>query len=161
MASRDKSVIIRTLEHPAPLRCKARVAIAGYRDVDLEQRLRTDAPTVTRLSTFLALTLYASLQMDPYSADVEAAFLQSDQTPRLAERIYLRQSREDSPGLDPKQLVVVLKPLFDFADSPRAWWRTSKSKLLDSILGTARGQVRFRQSKLDPALIFFAHSDSG
>ena len=115
---------LRTPNNPVPLRCKARVVIAGHNDVDLEKGLRTDAPTVTRLSTYLVLVLCASLDMAPHSADVEAAFLQTGEAERLKHRFYLRQPREGFPGLASGQLVAVLKPLFGFADSPRAWWLT-------------------------------------
>ena len=104
------------------MRCKARIVIAGHRDIDSENGMRTDAPIVTRISTYILLLICASNQFIPIAADVEAAFLQGKDSERLSNRVYLRQPKEGFPGLEPQQLIGVRKGLFGFADSPRMWW---------------------------------------
>lgn len=120
IAYRDKHVTIRTPSNLVPVRHEASMAIPGHRVVDIEHGLHPDAPTVTRLSTYLVL-LCATLNMPPCSADVKAMFWQSARSERLANRIYLWQPCEGFPALEIGQLIAVLKLLFGFADSPHAY----------------------------------------
>ncbi|CAK0840847.1 unnamed protein product [Prorocentrum cordatum] len=105
---RDKSAPLRTDKHPLPVKARARLCVGGHMDPRLAQGdLRTDAPTVTRNSTMLFFTICQRFDLEIYAADVEAAFMQGDEQPD--QQLYMAQPREGLPGLNPKQLIKILK----------------------------------------------------
>ena len=86
---RDKNATLRTPECPLEIRPKARIIIPGHRDPELAWGCRTDAPTASRLSTYVFFQLCASYNFTPMSADIEAAFLQGDELERHSGDLYL------------------------------------------------------------------------
>ncbi|CAK0869680.1 unnamed protein product [Prorocentrum cordatum] len=136
---RDKNAQLRTDNHPLPVKAKG--------------DLRTDAPTVTRNSTMLFFTICQRFDLEIYAADVEAAFMQGDEQPD--QQLHVPQPREGLPGLNPKQLIKILKGVFGLATAPRPWWAKLKrtfmaveEKLSDNYV------FRLHQHSLDPALYY-------
>ena len=130
-----------------PVKHKARIVCRGDRDPDL-LTLRRDAPTMTRLGLLLILQICAS---SPgwflFNSDITGAFLQGDQS--LASRkepLYLRPPKEGLPGLQPGQLLLVVRGIFGLANSPRLFWR----HLRDSLV-----TMGFVQSTLDRAVFMY------
>ena len=110
---------MRSAANPLPLRCKARIIIPGHKDPELEVGVRTDAPTVSRLSTFLFFQLRCSLNFIPMAADIQAAFLQGDDIQRETGDLYLKHPAEGFPGLKPGQILRVKKGILGLAVAPR------------------------------------------
>ncbi|CAK0891483.1 unnamed protein product [Prorocentrum cordatum] len=149
---RDKNAPLRTDKHPLPVKAKARLCAGGHMDPRLAQGdLRTDAPTVTRNSTTLFFTICQRFDLEIYAADVEAAFMQGDEQPD--QQLYMAQPREGLPGLNPKQLIKILKGVFGLATAPRQWWAKLKRTLLAVEEKLSDNYVfRLHQHSLDPAL---------
>ena len=49
---------------------------------------------------------------------------------KRAEPLYLSQMVEGLPGLNPEQLLLVVRGVFGLANSPRLWWRHFREELL-------------------------------
>ncbi|CAK0843154.1 unnamed protein product, partial [Prorocentrum cordatum] len=125
---RDTGAPLRTDKHPLPVKAKARLCVGGHMDPRLAQGdLRTDAPTVTRNSTMLFFTICQRFDLEIYAADVEAAFMQGDEQPD--QQLYMAQPREGLLGLNPKQLIKILRGVFGLATAPRQWWAKLKRTL--------------------------------
>ncbi|CAK0864559.1 unnamed protein product, partial [Prorocentrum cordatum] len=151
---RDKNAPLRTDKHPLPVKAKARLCFGGHMGPRLAQGdLRTDAPTVTRNSTMLFFTICQRFDLEIYAADVEAAFMQGDEQPD--QQLYMAQPREGLPGLNPKQLIKILKGVFGLATAPRQWWAKLKRTLL-AVKEKLSDNYAFRlhQHSLDPALYY-------
>ncbi|CAK0847915.1 unnamed protein product [Prorocentrum cordatum] len=151
---RDKNAPLRTDKHPLPVKAKARLCVGGHMDPRLAQGdLRTDAPTVTRNSTMLFFTICQRFDLEIYAADVEAAFMQGDEQPD--QQLHMAQPREGLPGLNPKQLIKILKGVFGLATAPRQWWAKLKRTLL-AVEEKLSDNYMFRlhQHSLDPALYY-------
>ncbi|CAK0817025.1 unnamed protein product, partial [Prorocentrum cordatum] len=151
---RDKNTPLRTDKHPLPVKAKARLCVGGHMDPRLAQGdLRTDAPTDTRNSTMLFFTICQRFDLEIYAADVEAAFMQGDEQPD--QQLHMAQPREGLPGLNPKQLIKILKGVFGLATAPRQWWAKLKRKLL-AVEEKLSDNYAFRlhQHSLDPALYY-------
>ncbi|CAK0887145.1 unnamed protein product [Prorocentrum cordatum] len=151
---RDKNAPLRTDKRPLPVKAKARLCVGGHMDPRLAQGdLRTDAPTVTRNSTMLFFTICQRFDLEIYAADVEAAFMQGDERPD--QQLYMAQPREGLPGLNPKQLIKILKGVFGLATAPRQWWAKLKRTLLAVEEKLSDNCVfRLHQHSLDPALYY-------
>ncbi|CAK0807406.1 unnamed protein product, partial [Prorocentrum cordatum] len=151
---RDKNAPLRTDKHPLPVKAKARLCVGGHMDPRLAQGdLRTDAPTVTRNSTMLFFTICQRFDLEIYAADEEAAFMQGDEQPD--QQLYMAQPREGLPGLNPKQLIKILKGVFGLATAPRQWWAKLKRTLLAVEEKLSNNYVfRLHQHSLDPALYY-------
>ncbi|CAK0900905.1 unnamed protein product [Prorocentrum cordatum] len=151
---RDKNAPLRTDKHPLPVKAKARLCVGGHMDPRLAQGdLRTDAPTVARNSTMLFFTICQRFDLEIYAADVEAAFMQGDEQPD--QQLYMAQPREGLPGLNPKQLIKILKGAFGLATAPRQWRAKLKRTLLAVEKKLSDNYVfRLHQHSLDPALYY-------
>ncbi|CAK0846224.1 unnamed protein product, partial [Prorocentrum cordatum] len=151
---RDKNAPLRTDKHPLPVKAKARLCVGGHMDPRLAQGdLRADAPTVTRNSTMLFFTICQRFDLEIYAADVEAAFMQGDEQPD--QQLYMAQPREGLPGLNPKQLIKILKGVFGLATAPRQWWAKLKRTLLAVEEKLSDNYVfRLHQHSLYPALYY-------
>ena len=103
---------------------------------------------MTRLGLLLILQICASHDgWFLFNSDITGAFLQGDQS--LASRkepLYLRQPREGLPGLQPGQLLLVVRGIFGLANSPRLFWRHLRDTLLT---------MGFVQSRLDRAVFMY------
>ena len=140
---RDKHAATPWLE----IKPKARIVCRGDNDPDLLE-LRRDAPTLTRLGLMLILQLAASGEgWIMVTADITGAFLQGDQSlAKRKEPLFIRQPKEGLPGLQPGQLLLVVRGIFGLANSPRLFWRFLRDSLI--TLG-------FVQSTLDKALFMY------
>jgi len=102
------------------------------------------------------LQVVASLKwLDSLAAgDISAAFLQGrDRSSRDASLppLYMEQPRgRPLPGLQPGQLIQVIKGVFGLPDAPRAWWEEFSSTI------RSYGLV---STKLDPAFFVYRGQD--
>ena len=146
----DKNDSLKTEEGanlpPAP---SSRLVVPGFEDrANLEGEIRRDAPTGSRLSQHLLVSLVAfhHKTWSLLSADVKAAFLKGD--PFVARELYIGATNPKvGPSIPLPQgcLAKVLKGVFGLADAPRQWW-VKLSKSLE-----ARG---WQRSALDQAVWF-------
>ncbi|CAE7503333.1 RE2, partial [Symbiodinium sp. CCMP2456] len=145
----DKNDSLRTEGVNLPPAPSARLVVPGFKDrANLEGEIRRDAPTGSRLSQHLLVSLvaYHSNTWNLLSADVKAAFLKGD--PFVARELYIGETNPKvGPDIPlPKGcLAKVLKGVFGLADAPRQWW-VKLSKSLE-----ARG---WQRSALDQAVWF-------
>ena len=122
----DKADGHRTENNPLPVEASARLVVPGFRDrANLEGELRRDAPTGSRLSQHLLLSLVAwfNATWTLLSADVKSAFLKGD--PYVERELYLSGTdAKNSPAIPIPDgcLARVLKGVFGLADAPRQWW---------------------------------------
>ena len=140
-AYRDKNAGTRNTQVDLPVKAQARLCIGGHEDPDLAMgEMRTDAPTVSRLSLLCFLQLCASLGWVPKTGDIEAAFLNGEEKIR---NLYMHQPKEGLPGTGLGCLVEVIKGVFGLATSPRLWW----CKMARQILQNGdKGHLRVHRS---------------
>lgn len=105
----------------------ARVIIQGFRHKDvMNEKLETEAPTLSRLGRFLILNMLVHKKWKAFSADVKSAFMQADQIDEET-RIYIRPSAdmrrrlERLMGLKPDEVLRAVKPAFGDVRAPRQW----------------------------------------
>ena len=115
-------------------RAKARLITQGFRDPDaLSGALRTNSPTLTRLSRGMILSLASLMTWTPFTSDISTAFLQGkshhkDRTlwiklPRDACQILGLQTTES-------KLMQLKKPMYGLCDAPRAWYTEAVDRIL-------------------------------
>ena len=129
------------------IKYKARLVCRGDRDPDL-LTLRIDAPTMTRLGLMTILQIAASMpNWFMFNAGITGAFLQGDQSlSSRKEPLYLHQPQEGLPGLQPGQLLLVVRGIFGLANSPRLFWPHFRDTML---------KMGFVQSTLDRAIFMY------
>ena len=105
----------------------ARVIIQGFRHKDvMNEKLVTEAPTLSRLGRFLILNMLVHKKWKAFSADVKSAFMQADQIDEET-RIYIKPSAdmrrrlERLMGLKPDEVLRAVKPAFGDVRAPRQW----------------------------------------
>ena len=105
----------------------ARVIIQGFRHKDvMNEKLETEAPTLSRLGRFLVMTMLVHKRWKAFSADVKSAFMQADQIDEDT-RIYIKPSAdmrrrlERLMGLKHDEVLRALKPAFGDVRAPRQW----------------------------------------
>ena len=150
----DKHDGLRTESNPLPLKASARLVVPGYKDVTAYE-VRKDAPTGSRVSQHLLLTLTACFHWCLLSADVKAAFLKGEEFAPGERELYIcnvRRASPDEPGLPLGEggLARLRKGIFGLADSPRRWYLRLHRAL------TTLGWVR---SEIDAALWFLWSDD--
>ena len=145
----DKNDSLRTEGVNLPPAPSSRLVVPGFKDrANLEGEIRRDAPTGSRLSQHLLVSLVAFhyKTWSLLSADVKAAFLKGD--PFVARELYIGATNPKVGPAIPLPLgclAKVLKGVFGLADAPRQWW-VKLSKSLE-----ARG---WQRSALDQAVWF-------
>ena len=93
-------------------RAKARLIVRGYADKDaLEGKVDTAAPTTSRLSRSMLLSVMSTLKWNGWTADVSTAFLQGLPQER---KLWVKFPREALTilGADENTRVLLKKPLF-------------------------------------------------
>ena len=95
--------------------CKARLVVHGNQ---LDELVDTDSPTVRKLSLRVQFTLAAQYGWQVKTADVTAAFLQSD---NLDRQIFVRPPPEAN---DDGMLWLLVKPMYGLDESGRVWYFT-------------------------------------
>ncbi|CAK0819108.1 unnamed protein product [Prorocentrum cordatum] len=158
---RDKNANIRAEANPVPVKAKARLCAGGHRDPDLQTgALRTDAPTVTRTSSLLSFIMAARFDWSPVCADIMSAFMQGEEQPR-DKPLFMEQPPQGLPGLQPGQVLRIVKGIFGLATAPRQWWATLKNALLKVELVSKDGhKFHLVHGLVDPAL-FVGHGSDG
>ena len=158
-AYRDKNYAKRKGDPTLGPKAKARLCVAGQYDPDLGVKdLATDAPTACRQSILLALQVALIRGWVASVGDIRAAFLNGLPAPR---KLYFRQPRTGIPGLQPGQLVEVLKGVFGLSTSPKLWWSKLSTDLVKISLEAEKERVEVRQNPIDPCVFMFIGVQTG
>ena len=131
-------------------RAKARLIVRGYADRDaLEGKIDTAAPTTSRLSRSMLLSMMATMKWDCWTADVSTAFLQGLPQER---QLWVKLPAEALKilGATPDTRMFLKKPCYGQLDAPRRWFLEAVRRL--KSLG-------FRQHILDPCLFLLYEND--
>ena len=150
----DKHDGLRTFSNPLPLKANARLVVPGYQDLTSSQ-VRCDAPTSSRLSFQLLLTVTACKKWNLLSADVKSAFLKGEEFAPGERELYIENVKThdaDEPRLPLGEggLAKLKKGIFGLADSPRRWYLR---------LHRALTELGFQRSYTDAALWFLWSED--
>ena len=117
-------------DHTSP---KSRWCVIGWKDPDVHEVERS-SPTPLSSSLYCCFQLAASRRWGARIKDVKTAFLQSLPTTR-SRKLACRQPRDETlPGLDPRQLVLLLTEVYGLVSGP-SWWRRSLLELITNRLG--------------------------
>ena len=131
-------------------RAKARLIVRGYADRDaLEGKIDTAAPTTSRLSRSMLLSMMATMRWNCWTADVSTAFLQGLPQER---QLWVKLPAEALKilGAAPDTRMFLKKPCYGQLDAPRRWFLEAVRRL--KSLG-------FRQHILDPCLFLLYEND--
>ena len=131
-------------------RAKARLIVRGYADKDaLEGKIDTAAPTTSRLSRSMLLSLMSTLKWTGWTADVSTAFLQGLPQER---KLWVKLPREALTilGAEEDTRMLLRKPCYGQLDAPRRWFLEACRRL--RALG-------FRQHLLDPCMFLLFEKD--
>ena len=131
-------------------RAKARLIVRGYADRDaLEGKIDTAAPTTSRLSRSMLLSMMATMRWNCWTADVSTAFLQGLPQER---QLWVKLPAEALKilGASPDTRMFLKKPCYGQLDAPRRWFLEAVRRL--KSLG-------FRQHILDPCLFLLYEND--
>ena len=102
---------------------KSRWCVVGWKDPQIHQ-IERSAPTPSSASLNVVLQMIAARRWSGYLRDVKTAFLQSKPTDRRVPLACAQPRDEGLPGLDPRQLLLLLTEVYGLVSGP-AWWRTS------------------------------------
>ena len=131
-------------------RAKARLVVRGYNDQDaLEGRVETSAPTTSRLSRSMFLSLSSILQWCGWTADVATAFLQGLPQER---QLWVKLPREvlNILGADETTRMLLRKPCYGQIDAPRRWFLEASRRLTS---------IGLRPHMLDPCCFLICEAD--
>ena len=150
----DKHDGLRTPSYPLPLKANARLVVPGYKDVT-SWEVRKDAPTASRTSQHLLLTLTASYGWHLMSADVKSAFLKGEEfgpgeRELFIENIKGHHADEPKLPLGAGGLARLRKGIFGLSDSPRRWYLRLHRSLT---------QLGWERSAIDAAQWFLWSAD--
>ena len=143
-----KAQLLLEWDSQEPCKAKARHVMKGFSEEGAEN-LEAATPQVTREATLVTAQLVASHRWELGFMDFTQAFHSGD----LIERtIYAEQPREGVPGMQPGQLIRLLKTCYGLSDGPLAWYKHLRRVLVETL--------KYRQSLADPC-IFFKHRADG
>ena len=115
-------------------RAKARLITQGFRDPDaLSGSLRTNSPTLTRMSRGMILSIASLMSWTTFTSDISTAFLQGK--PHHKDRtLWIKLPRDACqmlglPSTDSK-LMQLKKPMYGLCDAPRAWYMEAVERIL-------------------------------
>ena len=115
-------------------RAKARLITQGFRDPDaLSGTLRTNSPTLTRMSRGMILSIASLMSWTTFISDISTAFLQGK--PHHKDRtLWIKLPRDACqilglPTTDSK-LMQLKKPMYRPCDAPRAWYMEAAERIL-------------------------------
>ncbi len=115
-------------------RAKARLITQGFRDPDaLSGALRTNSPTLTRMSRGMILSIASLMSWTTFTSDISTAFLQGN--PHHKDRtLWIKLPRDACqilglPATDSK-LMQLKKPMYGLCDAPRAWYLEAVERIL-------------------------------
>ena len=149
-AYRDKNVAKRREDPTIPAKPKARLCIAGHMDPDIGSgQLLTEAPTATKMAFTCLLVLSSLYHWNVSAGDVEAAFLNGNETER---ELYMEQPVRGLPGVASGVLIRVRKGIFGLCNSPRLWWERLSADLLKTSILVKGVPMKLVQHPLDACL---------
>ncbi|CAK0860660.1 unnamed protein product [Prorocentrum cordatum] len=101
---------------------KARPVLLGYQTKDIGQE-PTASPTASRRARNLLLTVAAANSWAIVKGDVPSAFLQAND---LKKDLFVEADEALSAefGVQPGQVLRVVKPGYGIGEAPRKWWQT-------------------------------------
>ena len=102
---------------------KSRWCVVGWGDPHVHQ-IERSAPTPSSAAVNTTLQLCASRRWAARVKDVKTAFLQSRPTSRKTPLVCRQPADEPLPGLDARQLVMLLTEVYGLVSGP-SWWRSS------------------------------------
>ena len=113
---------LKSTSDPGTAKCKARIVLLGFTDPDLES-LQTSAPTMSRRSRQLALSLATAKRWRLRKADAKSAFLQGTSN-QAARQIYAMPVPELAASLavEHGEAVQLLKAAYGLVSAPREWF---------------------------------------
>ena len=115
-------------------RAKARLITQGFRDPDaLSGSLRTNSPTLTRLSRGMILSISSLMSWTTFTSDISTAFLQGK--PHHKDRtLWIKLPRDACQILGlpttESKLMQLKKPMYGLCDAPRAWYMEAVERIL-------------------------------
>ena len=131
-------------------RAKARLIVRGYADRDaLEGKVATAAPTTSRLSRSIFLSVSSSLSWIGWTADVSTAFLQGLPQERSL-WVKLPSDALAILGAPADTRMFLIKPCYGQLGAPRRWWLEATRRLLG---------LGFRRHELDPCQFLLYETD--
>ncbi|CAK0846211.1 unnamed protein product [Prorocentrum cordatum] len=103
---------------------KARLVLLGYQTKDIGQE-PTASPTASRRARNPLLTVAAANSWTIVKGDVTSAFLQASD---LKKDLFVEADDALSAefGVQPGQVLRVVKPGYGIGEAPRKWWQTAK-----------------------------------
>ena len=131
-------------------RAKARLIVRGYADRDaLEGKVMTAAPTTSRLSRSMFLSVSSTLRWCGWTADVSTAFLQGLPQER---KLWVRLPNDALAilGAPADTRMYLVKPCYGQLDAPRRWWMEATRRLLN---------LGFRRHEMDPCMFCLYETD--
>ena len=125
----DKHDGLRTESNNLEEKPNARLVVPGFKDV-FAFSIRKDAPTASRTSQHMVLTLtacnFAKKSWRLLSVDIKSAFMKGDPYMSGTRELFIQniRIRGDEPGLplSANGLARVRKGVFGLADAPRQWY---------------------------------------
>ncbi|CAK0911327.1 unnamed protein product, partial [Prorocentrum cordatum] len=101
---------------------KARLVLLGYQTKDIGQEPAA-SPTASRRARNLLLTVAAANSWTIVKGDVTSAFLQAND---LKKDLFVEADEALSAefGVQPGQVLRVVKPGYGIGEAPRKWWQT-------------------------------------
>eukprot|EP00435_Cladocopium_sp_Y103_P026888 s2772_g6.t1 len=126
------------------VKCKARIVLLGYTDPDLGN-LETAAPTLSRRSRQLCLSMSTLRRWKTFKADAKSAFLQGRQTQKHRD-IFITPVAELAQALDipPGKGARMLKAAYGLVSAPREWFGE-----VDEV---AANKCTMKRLKTDPCI---------
>ena len=115
-------------------RAKARLITQGFRDPDaLSGALRTNSPTLTRMSRGMILSIASLMSWTTFTSDISTAFLQGK--PHHKDRtLWIKLPRDACQILGlantETKLMQLKKPMYGLCDAPRAWYLEAVERIL-------------------------------
>ena len=115
-------------------RAKARLITQGFCDPDAwSGALRTNSPTLTRLSRGMILSICSTMSWCPFTSDISTAFLQGKAHSK-ERTLWIRLPRDARQLLgmkdDDSRLMQLHKPMYGLCDAPRAWYMEAVDRIL-------------------------------
>ncbi|CAL1145601.1 unnamed protein product [Cladocopium goreaui] len=147
---RDKHHAKRKIDPNIACKAKARLCVGGQRDPDLGvKEMEVDAPTASRHSLLLGLQVALVRGWLVSIGDIRAAFLNGVEAPRS---LFFKQPARGIPGLQPGQLIEILKGVFGLSTSPKLWWIRLSSELTQITFQVHGKDYRIIQNDIDPCV---------
>eukprot|EP00971_Amphidinium_carterae_P334852 6470363-Amphidinium_carterae.3 len=135
-----------------PTKYKSRWTVQGFKDPDLLE-VTTASPTPSSCAVTCALQFCASNDFAVDIGDVKTAFLQGHKLERSTGPLFATQPPDGAmPGVNPEQLVELMKDVYGLNSAPASWRKALKQSLLE---------LGYVESALDPCVFILPSEQSG